>query len=368
LKKAILGTLALIIAVAMLLPLTAVAVAQPGLTSDVTPEVRPALAIKAPEVAGVGQWVTIKVVEENTGEPVPRAGVWAIDVNDLESETNDAEAYASLAEKYGYFLGWTNRNGNVFHRFREAGRYVLVAVKDGFIPGFAQIAIRPLKALAIRAPDVAGVGQLVTITVYERYIGIPVPGAGVWAVDVNRIENASNDVEAYASLAEKYGEFLGWTDRNGNVFHRFSEPGRYMLVAVKDGLIPGFAQIAIKPLKALAIRAPDVARVGQLVSITVVEKYIGVPVPKAGVWAVDVKDIQNDTNNAEAYVSLAEKHGHFLGWTDRNGNVFHRFREAGRYVLVAVKDGLIPGFDRITILPLQPVSEQPIGVIQRASV
>jgi hypothetical protein len=367
LKKAILGTLASIIALAMLLPL-AVAVGQPGVTSDVTPEVRPALAIKAPEVAGVGQLVTIKVVEENTGKPVPRAGVWAVDVNDLQNETNDAGAYASIAEKYGQFLGWTDRDGNVFHRFREPGRYVLVAVKDGFIPGFAQIAVKPLKALAIRAPDVAGVGELVTITVYERYIGIPVPGAGVWAVDVNRIESARNDVEAYASLAEKYGEFLGWTDRNGNVFHRFSGPGQYVLVAVKDGLIPGFAQIAIKPLKALAIRAPDVARVGQLVTITVVEKYVGVPVAKAGVWAVEVKDIRNDTNNAEAYISVAEKCGHFLGWTDDNGNVFHRFNEAGRYVLVAVKHGLIPGFHRITILSLQPVSEQPVGVIERASV
>jgi hypothetical protein len=352
----------------MLLPLTAVAVAQPGLTSDVTSEVRAALAIKAPEVAGVGQLVTIKVVEDNTGKPVPRAGVWAVDVNYLEDATDDAEAYASLADKYGEFLGWTNRNGKVFHRFGEAGRYLLVAVKDGFIPGFAQIAIKPLKELAIRAPDVAGVGQLVTITVYEKYIGIPVPGAGVWVVDVNNLEDEINDAEAYASLAEKYGEFLGWTDRNGNLFHRFSEPGRYVLVAVKDGLIPGFAQIAIKPLKALAIRAPDVARVGQLVTITVVERHIGVPIPKAGVWAVDVKDIQNDTSNAEAYVSVAEKYGEFLGWTDDNGNVFHRFNEAGRYVLVAVKHGLIPGFDRITILSLQPVSEQPIGVIERASV
>jgi uncharacterized GH25 family protein len=249
LKKAILGTLASMIALAMLLPLTAVAVAQPGLTSDVTSAVRPALAIKAPEVAGVGQLVTIKVVEDNTGKPVPRAGVWAVDVNDVGDEINDAEAYASLAEKYGEFLGWTNRNGNVFHRFTEAGRYVLVAVKDGFIPGFAQIAIKPLKELAIRAPDVAGVGQLVTITVYEKYIGIPVPGAAVWAVDVNNLEDETNDAEAYASLAEKYGEFLGWTDRNGNVFHRFNEAGRYVLVAVKHGLIPGFDRITILSLQ-----------------------------------------------------------------------------------------------------------------------
>jgi hypothetical protein len=254
LKKAILGILASVMALAMLLPLTAVATAQPEVTTDTVPELRPALAIKAPELAGVGQWVTIKVIEKHTGKPVPRAGVWAVDVRDIETETNDAEAYASLAEKCGHFLGWTDRNGNVFHRFREPGRYVLVAVKDGFVPGFAQIEIKPLKALAIKAPDVAGVGQLVTITVYERYIGVLVPRAGVWAVDVQRVENGDNDAKAYAALAEKCGHFLGWTDKHGNVFHRFKEPGRYLLVAVKDGLIPGFARITILSLQPVTVQ------------------------------------------------------------------------------------------------------------------
>lgn len=254
LKKAILGILASVMALAMLLPPTAVAMAQPEVTADTAPELRPALAIRAPELAGVGQWVTIKVTEKHTGKPVPRAGVWAVDVRDMENETDDAQAYASVVEKCGHFLGWTNRSGNVFHRFREPGRYVLVAVKDGFVPGFAQIEIKPLKALAIKAPDVAGVGQLVTITVYERYIGIPVPGAGVWAVDVQRVENADNDAKAYAALAEKCGHFLGWTDKHGNVFHRFKEPGRYLLVAVKDGLIPGFARITILSLQPVTVQ------------------------------------------------------------------------------------------------------------------
>jgi len=363
LKKAIFGVLASIIAVAMLLPVTAAAVTQPELTSDTMPELRPALAIKAPNVAAVAQLVTITVVERHTGEPVPRAGVWAVHV-----KGENVETYAALDDENSQFLGWTDQNGSVFHRFREQGHYVLLAVKDGFVPGFAQIAIKPLKALAIKAPDVAGVGQLVTINVFERYTGTPVPRAGVWAIDVNDIKDETDDAEAYASLAEKFGQFLGWTDRNGNVFHRFREPGQYVLVAVKDGFVPGFARIAIKPLKALAIRAPDVAGVGQLVTITVVEKYIGIPIPRAGVWAVDVKHIEDETNDAEDYASLAEKFGQFLGWSDKNGNVFHRFREPGRYVLVAVKDGLIPGFARITILSLEPVSAQPMAVIHKTRV
>lgn len=39
---------------------------------------KPALAIKAPEVARVGQMVTAKVIEKHIGRPVPGAGVWAI--------------------------------------------------------------------------------------------------------------------------------------------------------------------------------------------------------------------------------------------------------------------------------------------------
>jgi hypothetical protein len=103
--------------------------------------------------------------------------------------------YASLAEECGQFLGWTNRNGNVFHRFKEAGRYVLVAVKKGFTPGFAIITVKPLKALAIKAPSIAGVGQLVTITVVEKYLGIPIPRAGVWAIDVNDVKEEPDDAQ-----------------------------------------------------------------------------------------------------------------------------------------------------------------------------
>ena len=243
-KKVIFGVLASIMVLAMLLPASAVAVAQSELTSDVTPELRPVLAIKSPHVAGVGQLVTITVFEKHTGKPVPRAGVWAVEV-----KGENAETYASLNEEHSQFLGWTDRNGNVFHRFKESGQYVLAAVKDGFIPGFAQIAIKPLRALAIKAPDVAGVGQLVTITVVEKYLGIPIPKAEVWAIDVNDIKDETNDAEDYASLAEKCGQFLGWTDRNGNVFHRFKEPGRYILVAIKNDLVPGFAKITILSLQ-----------------------------------------------------------------------------------------------------------------------
>jgi len=252
LKKVILGTLALIIALAMIVPATGITMAQTEAAIDVTPIAKRALVVKAPEAARVRQLVTIEVTERYTGRPIAKAGAWAIKVEDVKSETIDAEAYAALVEKCGYFLGWTNEEGNVFHRFREPGRYVLVAVKDGFVPGFTKIDIKPFRALAIRAPEVARAGQAVTIKVFERHAYKPVPRAGVFAVKAKDIVDVAADSNTYAELARERGYFIGLTDGDGEVKHRFREAGQYVLVSVKHGFVPGFAKIAIKPLPTTA--------------------------------------------------------------------------------------------------------------------
>jgi hypothetical protein len=290
LKRVVLGTLALVVALAMILPIAGVVMAQPELTTEVAPAVKLALAIRAPDEANVGQLVTIKVVERHSGRPASKAGVWAINISDIKSETNDAEAYASLAEKCGYFLGWTDRNGNVFHRFREPGQYVLVAVKDGFIPGFAKITIKPLKALAIKAPETAWVGQLVTIKVVDKHVNTPVPRAAVYAINVNDL-----------------------------------------------------------------VKKVEVAEV-QAISVEAVVRQVDVSVAPA----ISMREVANEIDDAEAYVEMAKRRGYFVGWTNEDGEVQYRFREAGRYVLVAVKDGYVPGFTRITIRRLQLVPAEPI--------
>jgi len=251
LKKAILGAISLVMVLAITLPIANVAMAQSETDAEVALSVRPALALEAPESAKVGQQVVIRVVVRQTGQPVSRAGVWAIDVNNITDEAITAEDYASLAETHGYFLGWTDRHGKVVHCFSEPGHYVLVAIKAGFIPGIAKITIepKPSKALEVRAPRVAGVWQLVTINVVREHNGKPVPNAEVWAVHVRDITNETDDALDYASLARKCGYFLGHTDEDGNVFHRFRRPGRYVLVALKPGFTPGFAKIAIRGLQ-----------------------------------------------------------------------------------------------------------------------
>ena len=87
------------------------------------------------------QPVAITVFETNSHRPVAQAAVYAVKVNDLASLTADVQDYAALAVSNGQFLGMTNRNGQLRHRFSKVGKYVLVAVKDGFVPGFAKISI-----------------------------------------------------------------------------------------------------------------------------------------------------------------------------------------------------------------------------------
>ncbi len=250
-KKRVLGILSAIMVLAVVLPVSGVAGAQSEATADVAPELRPALAIESPNVARVGQPVTVRVVDRHTGRPVPRAGVWAVHVDD----SNSIEADTDLTEQNSYFIGWTDQNGEIEHRFRRPGRYVLAAVKDGFMPGFSKITIVSRKALAIKAPDKARVGQQVTIRVFDRNDGTPVPRAGVWVVRINSVltETAStndavaeiSEAEAYAELAKKRGYFIGWTDGNGKVKHQFRVPGKYVLVSVKEGYTPALARIEI---------------------------------------------------------------------------------------------------------------------------
>ena len=104
-------------------------------------------------------------------------------------------------------------------------------------------------------------GELVTIGVFERVTQSPVEGAGVWAVSRNDIPVIKEQIAQlresvvtadavvdYESVVSLVGEFIDWTDENGEVTHTFDEPGLYLLVAVKRGYFPGFAPIVVRSL------------------------------------------------------------------------------------------------------------------------
>ncbi len=113
-----------------------------------------ALTIWAPLRALVGNEVTMTVYQRGTIETVDNAGIWAITrdrvealrediaaLNEDSSLTAEEKDYESLINMYGFFLGRTDEYGKLSHTFNEEGDYILVAVKRGYIPGFAPIRI-----------------------------------------------------------------------------------------------------------------------------------------------------------------------------------------------------------------------------------
>jgi len=366
------------------------------------PACPPALGIRAPQVAYVGQEVTISVYEQGSGAPVEGAFVFALsrdnaeifqaEVTALREDNSIADAdkdYQSIADVYGELLDITDENGEVRHAFDEAGWYLLVAVKGGHYPGFKPIAVRPMvKALGIRAPQAAPVGEEVTITVFDRVTQEPVEGAFVFALSLGAAEALKEEIAVfradetvaateidYESLVRMYGELLDITDENGEVRHAFDTAGRYLLVAVKPHYLPGFTHITIKPVvNALGIRAPRTAPVGEEVTITVFERGTGELVEGAFVFVLprdnaealkaEIATLRDDSAMDAAdidYKALADTYGEIVYITDENGEVHHTFDEAGWYLLLAVKPEYLPAFRPIYIgtVPTALVVEAP---------
>ncbi len=283
-KKVLLTTVALVIALTLTMPLAGVAMAKTEPPLEEVTAVRLGLAIQAPDSAKVGQPLRIRVVTRPGERPVYRAQVWAININDIRNDTTSAEDYASLAERCGHLLGWTNQRGYVYPppRIWRAGKYVLVAIKPHFIPGFTLIKIEPRVPLTLTAPESAITGQRVTMTVTEP-VQKPVPRAAIFAIPLRNLVDETDqtgsydqllkDAEAYAEMVadpdveaelmedkEAYNRicklrryFVGFTNRDGKLTHRFWRVGLHLLIAAKCGYIPDFSIIKIKGLKPVPV-------------------------------------------------------------------------------------------------------------------
>ena len=102
----------------------------PGRTGIAIKTIPQGLAIQSPRKAEVGEEVTMTVVQRGGEKPVPDVAVWALKL-DLES----------LENVPGTFLGNTNENGELSYSFREAGLYLLLAKKTGYLPGLSPIVV-----------------------------------------------------------------------------------------------------------------------------------------------------------------------------------------------------------------------------------
>jgi hypothetical protein len=94
------------------------------------------------------------VLQRGTEEPVEGAGIWALTREEVEVMKEEMTAlredtsiaaeekdYEALVSVHGIFIGRTNENGRLQHVFEDAGGYLLVTVKRGYIPGWTPINI-----------------------------------------------------------------------------------------------------------------------------------------------------------------------------------------------------------------------------------
>lgn len=227
-------------------------------------------------------------------------------------------------------------------------------------------------SLAIVAPRSVPVAKEMSLGVFQRENQNPVPGAGVWALTREKVEEVKKAVNAqtvaedidYEALLGSHGSFLGRTGGDGRLVHTFKESGQYILVAAKKGYVPDFSPLAVRdaPADALVIKAPRMSPPGESVTITVAEKANGEPVKDAGVWALTPTEAEalkarignsRATANATPDIdieSIIGGFGIFLGRTHGNGELKYTFDTAGKYILVAAKKGYVPGYTGIAIV------------------
>jgi hypothetical protein len=355
-KRFLVISLVVILTLALVLPVLVVGATNTSAGDTSTTPAQPALVINAPDTTRVGENTKILITEKSGSLPVAGAGVWAVFFPDV-SASSEADLDVSNSG-IDILLGYTDAAGYVICTFKRTGLFVLVTFKDGYLPGFGRITVKPaVKALAIKSPATALAGEPVTILVYDRNTVGVVPQANVWAVAASAIPvDVSVNTADTAALIARYGQYLGQTNDAGQLTFKLLNPDRYLLVAVEDTYLPGFAKITIQSAKALVIRNPAVVHILAPVEIRVVEKSVlpvEIPVSGASVWAVKPADVAalDDTTD---FTAVTEKYGLYLGMTDEQGYVNPKpsFHQAGKYWLIALKAGYIAGRSVIEVSPL----------------
>jgi hypothetical protein len=224
------------------------------------------LAIVQPAVVRVGEPMQLTVFARLDQTPVSAAGVWAVNkdnVNAMKKAIKDlnhpvtanatAEAYAAILNANGTKLGQTDDAGKLTYTFTAPANNWLVALKEGYLPGFSHLIVREF--LAISAPQSAAPGETVTVTVNVKGSTTPVSGVAVWAVDfaqaqalklakIRQAIKGDSSAANWAAVLADVATSLGVTAANGQVSYAFPE-GKYLLIATKPGYVPALARITI---------------------------------------------------------------------------------------------------------------------------
>jgi hypothetical protein len=278
------GLLTLLMGILTVLPATAPARADSDNVTPVAPVGIPALMLKVENTVQVGQPATITVFSRRSNETIAGAPVYAIktggraDPDHYTSTDNEFEAsnqfdgieFEALRKSDGIMIGTTGSDGTVSATLATAGRYLLIATRDGFIPGFARLQVKaqgPRARLNLKAPPSISAGQQAIISVTDSISGQATENATVYALKVEKgkdikpmppaaknskpvIDLAGGD----ADRARQNGVLVGSTNSAGQVSYSFPSPGQYILAAFKAGYVPNYARINI--LQAVAVTPP----------------------------------------------------------------------------------------------------------------
>ena len=125
------------------------------------------LAIKAPRSVDTGEEVILKTVTRGTGTPVAGVDLYALrtvsggfrslDIGDIEAAGPSMKGW--VVEK-GEHLGTTNDSGELKHQFSEAGIYLVIGDRDGYVPGFTVLWVGQSVGLKNVVPQAEGLKQL----------------------------------------------------------------------------------------------------------------------------------------------------------------------------------------------------------------
>ena len=358
---------------------------------EVVPHVRQ-LVIAGPGVVAVDAPARFQVSEQFTQQPVPRAAVYAVPLPALpEPQPADAltapdidvaEALLAEASSDGEllpaaavtrwnarFLGWTDEHGSLVARFGQSGRYLVIALKPGYRGAYTHLSVvppPPLRQLVVHGPGSVLQGERALFEVTAATTAAPVPRVAMYAIphltpiasDLRAAPGAAELAAADALLAEVaptddqlaeavvvrwQARFLGWTDEHGSLTARFEATGRYSIVGVKAGYLPGSTQLAVlpsPPLRRLDVNGPASVEQGVPATFRVSDPG-GAPIGGAHVWGIHLSaptlaaELAPGSDVAAAGALLSASGAVFLGETDDRGAVTHRFARTGRFLIVA---------------------------------
>jgi len=351
------------------------------------------LLIRTPGTTAIGQEITIGVYERKENAPVGDASLYILKIRAVPSLTNtengtatqkvfqatplsvENQLYVEDAVNSGQLIGETDDNGKFVYSFDEAGVYIIVAVKDGYNSGVARIQVRAgsvQNSLKVIVRSSSPIDKEITIKVTGQ-AGKQEADAEVYIIKGSDLmiasENSTPDADIYsraqyyADYAQANGLFIGTTDENGQITYTFTEAGRYIIVAIKDGFNPGFARtnVGISMSNALAFRFPSHAAVDEEVNIYVMDRESHEAVPGADIYTYRINGFGEmighffretfafGNSAREKYADAVSSSGEYIGTTDENGLLVYSFNEEGSYVLVTFKSGYAPDFGRIEI-------------------